>query len=103
MELNRTSLQNMSWGILIIAVAFSLLLVGVLHIPIMTIIPAVLVIMGIWIVLTSTSFFLRAWGVVLSVAGGLWLLHLVHPLSMYIRAGIFLVILGILVLMGSRK
>lgn len=103
MQLNRVSLQNMSWGILIIAVAISLLLVGVVHISMVIIIPVVLLIMGIWIVLTYPSYFPRAWGIILSVAGGLWLLHSVYPLSIYVRTGIFLMIVGILVLIGMKK
>jgi hypothetical protein len=93
----------MSWGILIMAVAISLLLVGELHLSIIILIPLVLLIMGIWIVSIYTSFFPRAWGIVLSATGGLWLLHSVYPLSIYVRAGIFLVVMGILVLMGTKK
>ena len=103
MQLNRASLQDMSWGILIIAVAISLVLVGVVHVSLITIIPIVLLIMGIWIVLTYPSFFPKAWGTILSVAGGLWLLHSVHPLSIYVRVGSFLMVVGILVLMGMKK
>jgi hypothetical protein len=103
MEIPRESLQSMSWGVLIIACAVSLLLMGIIHISVFTIIPLVLLIMGLWITVVFPSFIARAWGVILASAGGLWLLHSVYPLIFPVRMGIFLAILGILVLLGTKK
>jgi hypothetical protein len=87
----------------IIACAVSLLLIGLLHIPVLTIIPLVLLIVGIWIIVAFPSFITRAWGIILACAGGLWLLQSVYPLILPVRIGIFLAIVGILVLLGAKK
>lgn len=103
MNSDRANLQNISVGILLIVVAASLIVIGVYGLSLLLVFPVVFLVMGIWILATGASFYVRAWGVVLAVGGGLWLLQWVFPLSLYMTAGIFLAAIGTLVLVGSRK
>jgi hypothetical protein len=103
MEFNQASLQNIFWGILIVIVAATLISIGILGLPVLMIIPFGLLGTGILILVTGTSYYVRAWGIVMAVAGGLWLSRWVFPLSLVVTAGIFLAVIGVLVVVGSRQ
>lgn len=103
MEFNRANIQNISWGVLLVVVAAALIVIGVSGLSILLIVPVVLLVMGVWIFVTGASYYMRAWGVVLTVAGGLWLSRWLVPVSLYVVAGIFLATIGALVIVGSRK
>lgn len=103
MDKNQAFLQKITWGVLLIVVAAALISIGILQLPFLIVIPLVLLIMGIWTIATGASFYHRAWGVVLAVAGGLWLSQWFYPLSLYVTGGIFLAVVGLLVIVGSRK
>ncbi len=103
MNQTQSSLQRISWGILLLVIAAALILIGVLRIPFLLIVPLILLGMGVWILTTGSSYYQRAWGIVITLAGGLWLLHVFTSLSLYILAGVFFAVTGILVILGSRK
>ncbi|MBU7019031.1 MAG: hypothetical protein HXS44_16090 [Theionarchaea archaeon] len=103
MEFSQASLQNIFWGILIIIVAAVLISIGILGLPILMIVPLGILGIGILILATGASYYVRAWGIVMAVAGGLWLSRWVFPLSLVVTAGIFLAVVGALVVVGSRQ
>ncbi|MBU7010654.1 MAG: hypothetical protein HXS46_08180 [Theionarchaea archaeon] len=103
MNQNQSFLQKISWGVLLLVIAAALILIGVLHMPFLLIVPLILLGMGVWILATGGSYYQRAWGIVVALAGGLWLLHIFTSLSLYILAGVFFAVAGILVILGSRK
>ncbi|MBU7046072.1 MAG: hypothetical protein HXS54_06505 [Theionarchaea archaeon] len=103
MEFNQASLQNIFWGILIVIVAVALISIGILGLPVLMIIPFGLLGAGILISVTGTSYYIKAWGIVMAVGGGLWLSRWVYPLSLVVTAGIFLAVIGVLVIVGSRQ
>ena len=102
MEFNQ-ALQNIFWGILIVILAVALISIGILGLPVLMIVPLGLLGTGILILVTGTSYYVRAWGIVMAVAGGLWLSRWVFPLSLVVTAGIFLAVVGVLVIIGSRQ
>jgi hypothetical protein len=101
MNFDRTFLQKMSWGILLIVIAAALIFIGFSGLSFFFIIPLVLLVMGIWVLVTGASFYARAWGVALALFGGLWLLRWTFSVSMYVLAGVFLAFIGLLVIVGS--
>jgi hypothetical protein len=101
MNFDRTFLQKMSWGILLIVIAAALIFVGFSGVSFFFIVPLVLLVMGIWILVTGASFYARAWGVALALFGGLWLLRWTFSVSMYVLASVFLAVIGLLVIVGS--
>jgi hypothetical protein len=103
MELNRAFLEKIFWGVLLIVIAVSLIVVWVIGWSILLIVPLVLLGAGIWMVVTGPSYYNRAWGVVIASIGGLWLLRGYFSLSLYIIAAAFLIVIGLLVIAGSRK
>jgi hypothetical protein len=103
MNLNRVFLEKIFWGVLLIVIAVSLIVVWVTGWSILLIVPLVLLGAGIWVVATGPSYFHFAWGVVMASSGGLWLLHGYFSLSLYIVAAAFLTVIGVLVIAGSRK
>ena len=103
MDKNQPFLQKIFWGVFLMVVAAVLILIGVSNLPLLIIIPLVLLVMGIWITVTGDSYFVRAWGIVLAAAGGLWLSQWFFPLSPYVVAGIFLAVAGLLIIVGSTK
>jgi hypothetical protein len=102
MELNHAFGQNIFWGVLLILIAVSLIVVGFYGYPIFLIIPLVFVGAGVWIVVTGSSFFNRAWGVVIGLVGGLWLVHLFFSVPVVYIAAVFLAALGVLVIVGTK-
>ncbi len=101
--MNRKCLQNFTWGVLLIAVAVALIYIGVSGVPILFVVPLILIAMGVWIIVSGGSYHDRAWGIVLAAAGVLWLSQWVYPVSWYSLAGVFLLVVGVLVIIGSRK
>ena len=101
MDFDRTFLQKMSWGILLIVVAAALIFVGFSGVSFFLIVPLVLLVMGIWVLVTGASFYGRAWGIALALFGGLWLLRWTYSVSMYVLVSVFLAVIGLLVIIGS--
>lgn len=103
MEFNRVVLKKFTWGVLLLVVAAALLFIGVTGTPLIHAIPLVMLVTGIWILVSETSYASQAWGIIIAVAGALWLLTTFFPLSLYVVLGIFLTVVGALVIVGSRK
>ena len=103
MDQNQGFLKKIFWGVFLIVIAAILILIGVLKWPFLMIFPLGLLGVGIWITVSSASYLERAWGIAMALLGGLWFLSMVIPVSMYVLAGVFLAVVGVLVVVGSRK
>jgi hypothetical protein len=102
MDSNHAFLEKIFWGVFLIILAAGLLLVWIANVPVIMVVPIVLLGMGGWVIITGASFYHRAWGIVLAVIGGLWLLRAYMVFPVYIAAALFLIVVGILVIVGSR-
>jgi hypothetical protein len=102
MDSNHAFLEKIFWGVFLIILAAGLLLVWIADVPAIMVVPIVLLGMGGWVIITGASFYDRAWGIVLAVIGGLWLLRAYIMFPVYIAAAVFLIVVGILVIVGSR-
>lgn len=102
MESGQPFLEKIFWGILLIVIAAALIVVWYTGLPVLLVVPLVLLGMGIWMVITGASFYNRAWGIAIALIGGLWLVRGFFSLSLYIVAAVFLVVVGVLVIVGSR-
>ncbi|MBU7015788.1 MAG: hypothetical protein HXS52_06340 [Theionarchaea archaeon] len=102
MDSNHAFLQKIFWGVFLIILAVGLLVVWIAHVPVVMVIPMALLGMGGWMIMTGASFYDRAWGIVLAVVGGLWVLRAYMAFPMYIAAALFFLVVGILVIVGSR-
>lgn len=103
MHMDRKCLQNFTWGVLLVAVAVALIYIGISGASVLFVVPLILVVMGVWILVSGGSYHDRAWGIVLAVAGVLWLSQWIYAMSWYILTGVFLLVVGLLVIIGSRK
>lgn len=102
MELDHAFGQNIFWGVLLILIALSLIVVAWYGYPLFVIIPVVLVGAGVWTVITGGSFFHRAWGVVIGLIGGLWLAHVFFSVPAVYIVAVFLAAVGVLVIASSK-
>ena len=95
--------QNISWGVLLIVIAAVFILIGISGLSVLMLFPLILLGVGILIAVTGTAYYMRAWGTVIAAAGGLWLSQWFYELPFLVIAGIFLVVVGLLVVLGSGK
>ncbi|MBU6996445.1 MAG: hypothetical protein HXS41_07600 [Theionarchaea archaeon] len=102
MDLHHAFLEKIFWGVFLIILAAGLLVVWIANVPVIMVVPVVLLGMGGWVMITGASFYDRAWGIVLAVIGGLWLLRAYIAVPVYIAAALFLIVVGILIIVGSR-
>jgi len=102
MESGQPFLEKIFWGICLIVIAAALVVVWYTGLPGFLVIPFVLLGMGVWMMVTGAAFHYRAWGIVTALIGVLWLVYMFFSLSLYIVAAVFLVVVGVLVIVGSR-
>ncbi|MGC1122068.1 MAG: hypothetical protein WBA22_13340 [Candidatus Methanofastidiosia archaeon] len=102
MDSNHAFLEKIFWGVFLIILAAGLLVVWIADVSVIMVVPTVLLGMGGWMIITGASFYDRAWGIVLAVIGGFWLLRAYIVFPVYIAVALFLVVVGVLVIVGSR-
>ena len=95
--------QKISWGVLLIVIVAVFILIGISGLSVLVLFSLILLGLGTLIAVTGTTHYMRVLGTVIAAAGGLWVSQWFDELPFLVIAGIFLVVVGILVVLGRGK